>query len=199
MSGRYIEDLPVEIIIDIMINTAEQLGLFLKSNKKIERIYLNNKNYILENISKNSKLKWAIAYEFKDLILFLISRQPRGWSNDVDRGIINSENNGNQDMVDFLYYTKSIPEWLDAFNSNKRLLKVLSKIIPSTEILLEGITTYNFDIVKNSINTGTRLNENFTTRYPNKSPLKLIRHLKLKYPQRTITLNRIEALVVSRL
>jgi len=102
-------------------------------------------------------------------------------------------------MVDFLYYTKSIPEWLDAFNSNKRLLKVLSKIIPSTEILLEGITTYNFDIVKNSINTGTRLNENFTTRYPNKSPLKLIRHLKLKYPQRTITLNRIEALVVSRL
>ena len=199
MSGRYIEDLPVEIIIDIMINTAEQLGLFLKSNKKIERIYLNNKNYILENISKNSKLKWAIAYEFKDLILFLISRQPRGWSNDVDRGIINSENNGNQDMVDFLYYTKSIPEWLDAFNSNKRLLKVLSKIIPSTEILLEGITTYNFDIVKNSIDAGTRLNENFTTRYPNKSPLKLIRHLKLKYPQRTITLNRIEALVVSRL
>jgi len=199
MSGRYIEDLPVEIIIDIMINTAEQLGLFLKSNKKIERIYLNNKNYILENISKNSKLKWAIAYEFKDLILFLISRQPRGWSNDVDRGIINSENNGNQDMVDFLYYTKSIPEWLDAFDSNKRLLKVLSKIIPSTEILLEGITTYNFDIVKNSIDAGTRLNENFTTRYPNKSPLKLIRHLKLKYPQRTITLNRIEALVVSRL
>jgi hypothetical protein len=199
MSGRYIEDLPVEIIIDIMINTAEQLGLFLKSNKKIERIYLNNKNYILENISKNSKLKWAIAYEFKDLILFLISRQPRGWSNDIDRGIISAENNGNQDMVDFLRYTKSTSEWLDALNSNKRLLKVLSKIIPSTEILLEGITMYNFDIVKNSINAGTPLNENFTTRYPNKSPLKLIRHLKLKYPQRTITLKRIEALVVSRL
>lgn len=193
---KKLEDMPVELLIEIMIQVGPGLPIMLKSKNSFNCIYNHHKDHILQEISKNTSLPLAILYDFKDLIMILVKKQPYRWRCEISRGLISKHFNKNNVMVCFLFNLKSDNEWLMSLKRNSKLLSVLSNKINSIDILFRGIVNFDVKIVKNSISIGTSVHRRFRIRhYRNTTPIELVRYLKLKYPVKTRVLNQIECLL----